>query len=870
LQALVALVLVAGFCRGEPGARPVHTFTLDTKQWTDKPKTVHVAGEFNGWNNQATPMVDRLGDGVWQAEIPLDEGSYLYKFVLDANTPSQKWIEDPQADVELREPDGHGGYNSMVVVGPGAVKFADPVPDQINPQAVVFRLNDPTDVNVFEPSRVRLRLRTLAGDVQAVTVVSGSQRSELRRMRVERGLDVWGSVVALSEGAPFHFELRDGTAVGWLNRDGLQQITGDAMRSEEPSGTDFQVPAMGPSDLQTPDWAKRAVWYQIFPERFRNGDASNDPGDFWYENLVPWNGDWWTTLPGEEPGEENFYTGAGNVWKRRYGGDLQGVREKLGYLREMGFNAIYFNPVFEGESMHKYDTADFRHIDDNFGVRDEPDVSKPPGDGRPKTPGNRRFFELDGTPLPEGYVETDDPKTWKWTRSDLLFLDFLREAHAMGFHVIVDGVFNHVGRAHPYFQDVLEKGRNSQYADWFEITDWGKPENWRPLDDPMEVHGTEGGIRWKAWDRADGHLPVFKKDPENGLAPGPYRHIMEITRRWLDPDGDPSTRDGIDGWRLDVPGDIPHPFWIAWRKVVKQANPQAYITGEIWTWANPWINSGDQFDAVMNYQFATACQDFFADVRDAITPTQFNDRLVKLQYNYPFQAAKVMQNLFDSHDTDRAASWFVNPDRPYDGQNRIQDNAKDVGYDPSPPGPEQWRRFLQMVAFQHTFLGAPMTYYGNELGMWSPDDPSNRQPVPWPDRGPYSQTGVGVNEMVREHYRRWIAVRNTLSPLVEGFYAPLAIDDEAGVLVFVRQTPDDVVYVALNRSHQPVTIRMNLRDGRWVNFADPQEADLQAPGHDPHERAVVVPRTGAGHEASNGPISIRLEPFGTAVLGRVR
>jgi cyclomaltodextrinase / maltogenic alpha-amylase / neopullulanase len=187
-------------------------------------------------------------------------------------------------------------------------------------------------------------------------------------------------------------------------------------------------------EQRVPDWAKDAVWYQIFPERFRNGDSSNDPGEHWYENLIPWTADWWQTHVehGEVAGQENFYRGHGNVWRRRYGGDIQGLIESLPYLRELGVNALYLNPVFKAESMHKYDAGDFRHIDDRFGFKGDID-------------------ELEG--------ETDDPATWQWTRTDLLFLECLDEAKRQGFRVIIDGVFNHTGREHYAFQDVLRHGK---------------------------------------------------------------------------------------------------------------------------------------------------------------------------------------------------------------------------------------------------------------------------------------------------------------------------------------------------------------------------------------------------------------------------
>jgi glycosidase len=881
------------------------TFQLDMKQATDRPKTVHVAGSFNNWNPTATPLTNN--QDLWSVTLKLDEGQYQYKFVLNAGTPTQRWIEDPASDKDLDQPDGHGGNNSGVIVGPGGKKFDPPKPNTVNFQALTYQPSSADDFNVIAPGVARIRLRAQADDIDSATarisafdpnggfiLEDRAQLGALHKLTKDRGLDVWGALVTFPEGA-------DSVVPSIVLIDGMSEAV----------AYDIAPPIKNSVKVSVPSWARDAVWYQIFPDRFRNGDKTNDPGDHGWERLVPWNQDWWADAPGETPPDataDNFYRGTGDVWNRRFGGDIAGIREKLPYLRSLGVTAIYLNPVFEAESMHKYDTADFRHIDDNFGALDAPrevpfgrasmegqlpvragatEHSRSMGPGGQASPvppmpspagherdahatkqspfiGNAKLYNLDGTPVPDDFVETDDPATWKWTKSDLIFLDFLKDAHAQGFHVIIDGVFNHVGRAHPYFRDVLDKGKRSKYADWFEITDWGDEANWKPMDNPFTVHGKPGGIRWKAWDGDDGHLPVFKKDAARGLAMGPYEHIMAITKRWLDPDGNPATRDGIDGWRLDVPGDIPHPFWIDWRKVVKAANPDAYITGEIWTPAQPWINAGDQFDAVMNYQFAMAVQAFFANKEKALTPTQFNDRLVKLEYMYPFQSALVMQNLFDSHDTDRAPSWFVNPDRSYDAQNRPQDNARDRPYSERKPNAEEWTRYKQMVAFQMTFVGAPMLYYGAEAGMWSPDDPSNRQPLPWDDAGPYTQAGVGFDHAMFAHYQRFIAIRNALPALRQGFYYPLKIDDAAGVLAFARSLGDDVVYVALNRSAERRTIELEVPDATYVNYVEPSVGIVQLNNTLP----IPMVRNDAGVKPTGGKLSLTLEPYGIAILAK--
>ena len=385
-----------------------------------------------------------------------------------------------------------------------------------------------------------------------------------------------------------------------------------------------------------------------------------------------------------------------------------------------------------------------------------------------------------------------------------------------------------------------------------------------PTGAPAARPGSPGGIQYKAWDGPNGHLPVLKKDKDLGLAHGPREHIFAITQRWLAPDGDPSK--GIDGWRLDVPGDIPHPFWIDWRKLVKSTKPDAYISGEIWDWAQPWLQ-GDQFDAVMNYRFAVACQDFFVNEAKAIKPSEFNDRLNALVYNYPLQVALVQMNLFDSHDTDRLASMFVNPDLAYDSANRIQDNGPK--YKADKPTSQEWLRMRQAVAFQMTFLGAPMIYYGDEAGMWSPDDPSNRMPMVWKDLEPYENPEVKFDQQQFDFYQRAIAIRESMPALRTGFFRPVDIDDADGVYCFARDLGDDHVYVALNRSDKPVTVKFKVdADGNYVDWLDPASAEVKPPG-DAVERPTITLKPDPKWFKSNaGKLTIELQPFTTAILSK--
>jgi len=362
-----------------------------------------------------------------------------------------------------------------------------------------------------------------------------------------------------------------------------------------------------------PDWAKGAVWYQIFPERFRNGNTTNDPikartvpdltADW---QIHPWASDWYKLQPWEKQRGEPFYE---MVFDRRYGGDLLGVIEMLDYLDDLGVDVLYFNPIFESPSLHKYDASTYHHVDNNFG-RD-------------------RNGDWDAITS-----ETQDPTTWTFTTADRVFLQLIEKAHDRDIKVVIDGVFNHCGTEFWAFQDVMKNQQNSPYKDWFEITAW---------DDPATPDVNE--FDYKGWWGFKG-MPEFRED-ENGLVEPVKKYVFNITRRWMDPnvDGDPS--DGVDGWRLDVAKDVHPNFWEDWYRFVKSINPDAITVGEIWEEASEWITK-ERFDSVMNYPFAYAVVDFFIDQEERISVSEFDERLAELRQLYPTRSNYILQNLIDS------------------------------------------------------------------------------------------------------------------------------------------------------------------------------------------------------------------------------
>ncbi len=727
---------------------------------------VVLAGTFNNWNRGANPLSDLDGDGVWTAAIDLPAGEHLYKFVIN----NDDWRQDPGNEEGVY--DGHDGLNSVLRLGRVANIHKSTAQQGDSAIMALALEHDPQRPIYFQTAgtnQALFRLRTLAHDVERIwLVLSTGIQAELARVREDPRFDLWEVLVPLPTKPDLHytFLLQDGTLKGHDPRIYGVPVTKEA--------------------FHTPDWAKHAIWYQIFPERFRNGSTANDP-----ENTIPWTMDWFAQAPWEGTDGQSFYKHF--VFWRHYGGDIQGIQEKLPYLKELGVNAIYLNPVFIGWSNHKYDATNYMHIDPQFGVKDD-------------------YEQIAAT------EDLLDPSTWKWTESDKVFLNFLKKAHELGFRVIIDGVFNHVGQPHPAFQDIKKNGPKSPYADWFNVTSW----------DPFEFTG------WAGFDA----LPEFRKSADGLASESLKQHLFNITRRWMDPDGDGDPSDGIDGWRLDVPNEIPAPFWTEWRQVVKSTNPDAYITGEIWDQADQWLD-GKHFDAVMNYEFAKVVCSWVFNHKYKISPSRADQRFRELRLAYPLEATLVVQNLMDSHDTDRVASMAHNPDRGYDAQNRIQDNGPN--YDNSKPTPTDYRRARLALVIQITSIGAPMIYYGDEVGMWGADDPTCRKPMLWKDLEPYEKPELNyVMDDQLAFYKLAIALRNAHPALRTGSFQTLLTNDQQDVWAFLRKDANEQLVVMLNASDREQTVDVPLplaAPNKWHGVFN-TDATLDT---DEHKLHVTVP-----------------------------
>jgi len=546
---------------------------------------------------------------------------------------------------------------------------------------------------------------------------------------------------------------------------------------------------------RVPHWAKKAVWYQIFPERFSNGDKNNDPQSTDLINswpnfvpkgwqIIPWTSDWYKFQPWEKADGHDFYWNAGT---RRYGGDLQGVIDKLDYLKSLGINAIYLNPIFESPSLHKYDAAMYRHVDNNFG------------------PNPTKDKKIWATENPE------DPSTWKWTTADSLFLTLLQQAHNRNIRIIIDGVFNHVGTQFWAFKDIVKNQQKSKYKNWFTIKSFDNPSTEKNEFDYAGWLGIKS-------------LPEFKED-ENGIVKGPREHIHNIVKRWMDPNGDGNPSDGIDGWRLDVAEMVNHNFWKDFRKWGKGINPNAYIVGEIWwqDWqhnimfnATPWLQ-GDEFDAVMNYRFARALKRFVADKKLNCGMQGFIDSLKTQYQNYNKENLYVLMNLLDSHDTERLASLIVNPDHLYDHYANPQQNKN---WKVRKPNSEERAKQKLMVAIQMTLPGAPQIYYGDEAGMWGGDDPDDRKPMVWPEfkydtetASPFgkirSADTVKFDSSLFNWYQKLISIRRSNPELMLGDIKFNVIDKAKGLLAYKRNYNNKTSFIIANNSSKENKLKIS-------------------------------------------------------------
>lgn len=566
---------------------------------------------------------------------------------------------------------------------------------------------------------------------------------------------------------------------------------------------------------EPPSWAKEVVWYEIGVERFRNGDPTNDPKpedivgaypgfipEGW--SITPWTHDWYKpdTYHKNITNQKDYYGNkltkfVDKSQMRRYGGDLQGVLEKMDYLDSLGVTAIYFRPLNDGPSLHKYDARNWRHIDRNFGPN----------------PSKDKATIADEIP--------DEMKTWKWTEADQLFLKVLNEFHKRGIRVILDYSWNHTGQTFWAWEDVLKNQENSSYKDWYWIDQFDDP---RTPENEFKYHGWVGVVDLPEIKETEKQDLTFQVKPFEGnvYSQKAKQHIFNVSQRWLDPNGDGDPSDGVDGFRLDVAGEMPLGFWRDYRKFVRSINPDAYLLGEIWwqEWPDKLLDpspflQGDIFDAVMNYRWYRAVRHYFNASPDKINSSEVIDSLNRFRSNLRNSNNYAMMNYTGGFDTPRLLTSLFNKNK-YKYYCKVHE---DPNYKIHKPDQATYQTLKLLLTQQYTYIGAPHIYAGDEMGMWGADDPSCRKPLIWTDfdfedevfhplgkKRPIDK--VEFNQDLFLYYQKLIKIRKENTILINGAIEFIRTDDE--VLIYRRYNDQTEAFGVFNNSIQEKEILFSI------------------------------------------------------------
>lgn len=553
----------------------------------------------------------------------------------------------------------------------------------------LFSDTTPNYVTPAEPAaygEVTIRFRTAKNNIDRVFFVLKNEEHLMLKKESDELFDFYSFKLQLeNEKVSYHFKVQVGRI------EGIYDMRGFVSEPNEMFSFTI-IPG-----FKTPDWAKGAVMYQIYVDRFCNGDPSNDvqTREYRYINGFSTRVEDWDRYP-QAMDVRDFY-----------GGDLQGVLDKMDYLEDLGVEVIYFNPLFVSPSNHKYDIQDYDNIDPHFGkiVEETGDLL---GEG-----------DLDNTKATKYINRVTNPANLE--AGNQLFAKVVDEAHRRGMRVIIDGVFNHCGSFNKWmdrekiYQDAsgYEKGAyisaDSPYRNYFQFYDQNKwPEN-------------------ASYDGWWGHetLPKLNYESSKEL----FDYILYIGKKWVSPPFN------ADGWRLDVAADLGHSpefnhhFWKEFRKAVKEANPEAIVLAEHYGNPKDWI-SGDEWDTVMNYDafmepltwFFTGMEKHSDDFRPDLLGNveSFWGAMRQQQSNFTMPSLFVAMNELSNHDHSRFLTRT----------NHKVGRSKDLGSEAANEGVNK-AVLREAVVMQMTWPGAPTIYYGDEAGVCGFTDPDNRRTYPW-------------------------------------------------------------------------------------------------------------------------------------------
>ena len=617
---------------------------------------------------------------------------------------------------------------------------------------------DGTEGYVYPPEPkenelVTFRFRTAKDDADRVGLVTSADTYVMEKECTQGEFDYYTFETRLGE-EPFRycFEVQSGTEKYYYGRCGISREILEYYNF-------VVVPG-----FSTPDWAKGAVMYQIFTDRFYNGDKSNDveTNEYYYIGDYSRRVTNWDKYPANM-GVREFY-----------GGDLQGVMDKLDYLQELGVEVVYFNPLFVSPSNHKYDIQDYDYIDPHYG----------------------KIVDDGGEVLPNGVTDNSQATKYKKRTTGLknleasneLFIKLVEELHRRGMKVILDGVFNHCGSFNKWMdRERIYEGEkdyepgayisaDSPYRSYFRFFKEG-PENW-------PYNGNYDG--W--W----GHDTLPKLNYEDSVKLENY--ILYIGRKWVSPPYN------VDGWRLDVAADLGrsneynHDFWKKFRRAVKDANPSALILAEHYGDPRDWLK-GDEWDTVMNYDafmepltwFLTGMEKHSDEAREELLGNidNFIGSMAHHMSNMLTPSLQVAMNELSNHDHSRFLTRT----------NHMVGRVEHLG-------PEAANEYVnkavmrEAVVMQMTWVGAPTIYYGDEAGVCGFTDPDNRRTYPW---------GREDHELIAFH-KEAIRIHKEHPALRTGSLKILG--GEENVLSYARFKGNDRIVIVINNRSERTEVKV--------------------------------------------------------------
>ena len=666
------------------------------------------------------------------------------------------------------------------------------------------RFRSPAEPEAGQTVTIRLRA-PLRDDLFVWLVTDARPEAIPMQMREEKGFGLFEACFTVPE-RPVSYHFR----IFWQGQYYAYRKTGLKVMEVEPH-RGYRFDFRFTPGFHTPAWARGAVQYQIFPDRFCNGDAHNDvlTGEYSYNGehvrrITPW---------GKIPAQDDY--------RCFYGGDLQGILDKLDYLQDLGVEVLYLNPIFLSPSSHKYDAQDYEHIDPHFGV-----IVKDEGRLLHDWEQHNGFAErYISRVLSEENLQA----------SDALFARLCEELHRRGMRIILDGVFNHCGSFHRWMD------REGIYRDKPGFAPGAAQSKRSPYRDYFHFGGKGPG--YEAWWGVE-TLPKLCYEQSPALCEA----VFSVAEKWLKP---PYC---IDGWRLDVAADLGHSpafnhsFWREFRRRVKRINPEAIILAEHYGDASSWLR-GDQWDSVMNYDA------FMEPVTGFLTGMEKHSdaRWEEMYQNGPlfFTVMREKMAQFPRCSLDCAMNELSNHDhsRFLTRTNRRVGRLQSLGARAASEGinPAVMR---EAVVIQMTWPGAPTIYYGDEAGLTGWTDPDNRRCYPW---GHEDKGLIALHRALIQLRRQHPVLRlGSVREIGAGF----------GWIAYARFDGDACLVTACNNREVPEDVSLRLSDAgaadgeRFVSLLRTDERGFSA---EPLERGA----------ARDGELHLTMPPHSAAVLAKV-